>query len=35
MLIVPDGQPSRRAGFIKYNEAVRAGNLADPDRYLS
>jgi hypothetical protein len=34
-LIAPDGQPCRRAGFIKYNEAVRAGNLADPDRYLS
>jgi hypothetical protein len=23
------------AGYIKYNEAVRAGNPADPDRYLS
>jgi hypothetical protein len=35
MLIARDGHPCRRAGFIKYNEAARAGNLADPDRYLS
>jgi len=32
MLIAPDRHPCRRAGYIKYNEAVRAGNPADPDR---